>query len=198
MKKFLNISVIAALAILPLAANATDLTSEQMAYANPTTADATKVATTAYVKGAYKELGTAINSKQDKLSDTDLAAISSVSSLTGRVGDLETAVEGKAAASDVTALTTRVSTAESDITALETAVEGKAAASDVTALTTRVSTAESDITALEAASATHATKTGVTATITASSVTVPALLQWGDTTPQTVAANIAGAEYAEE
>ena len=65
MKKFLNISVIAALAILPMAANAADLTTEQMNKANITTGDDTTLATASYVKGAYTELGTAINTKQD-------------------------------------------------------------------------------------------------------------------------------------
>ncbi len=99
MKKLLNISVIAALAILPLVANATDLTAEQLAHAAPAADDETTVTTASYVKGAYSELGTAINTKQDKLSDTQLKAIQ-----------------------DVSGLNTRLGTAEIDINALKTAV----------------------------------------------------------------------------
>lgn len=93
MKKLLNISVIAALAILPLAANAADLTAEQLAYANQVTDDATTVTTASYVKGAYKELGNAINTKQDKLTDTQLNAIQNVSGLNTRLGTAETDIE---------------------------------------------------------------------------------------------------------
>ncbi len=93
MKKLLNISVIAALAILPLAANAADLTAEQLAYANQVTDDATTVTTASYVKGAYKELGNAINTKQDKLTDTQLNAIDNVSGLNTRLGTAETDIE---------------------------------------------------------------------------------------------------------
>ncbi len=104
MKKLLNISVIAALAILPLAANATDLTDEQLAYANPTTDDGTTVATAQYVKGAYNELGKAINTKQDKLTPAQLKAIQDVSGLDTRLGTAETNIEAlKTAVGNATA-----------------------------------------------------------------------------------------------
>ncbi len=102
MKKLLNISVIAALAILPLAANAADLTAEQLAHAAPAEDDDTTVTTASYVKGAYNELGTAINTKQDKLSDAQLNAIDNVSGLNTRLGTAET---------DINALKTAVGNA---------------------------------------------------------------------------------------
>lgn len=80
MKKFLNISVIAALAILPLAANAADIDKDPgattadapvatnapkyaLAVAKPT--DETNVATASYVKGAYNAAIKAINKVSD-------------------------------------------------------------------------------------------------------------------------------------
>lgn len=107
MKKLLNISVIAALAILPLAANAADLTAEQLAHAAPAEDDDTTVTTASYVKGAYNELGTAINTKQDKLTDAQLNAIQNVSSLNTRLGTAET---------DINALKTAVGNATSGLT----------------------------------------------------------------------------------
>ena len=76
MKKLFGISLAAVLAVSPLMAGATDLTSDQLAKAvinNP--ADSQTVATVSYVKGAYKELGDAVNTKQDKLSTEQLNAI---------------------------------------------------------------------------------------------------------------------------
>ena len=78
MKKLIGVSLIAMLAVGPLAANARDLTSDELAHATIVASDATNVATTGYVKGAYTELGTVINTKQDKLSETQLNAINDV------------------------------------------------------------------------------------------------------------------------
>jgi len=76
MKKIINISVIAALAILPLAANAEDYSINDPATANPATAASTgpgwalaqanseadgKLATAGYVKGAYNQTMKAVN-----------------------------------------------------------------------------------------------------------------------------------------
>ncbi len=72
MKKLLGISLVAVLAATPLMAGAADLTPEQLAHGaivqangdNP--GDTAKMATVSYVKGAYTELGNAINTKADK------------------------------------------------------------------------------------------------------------------------------------
>ena len=72
MKKILGISLVAVLAATPLMARAADLTADQLAHGNIIAAsgndlgDAGKMATVSYVKGAYAELGTAINTKADK------------------------------------------------------------------------------------------------------------------------------------
>ncbi len=89
MKKLLNISVIAALAILPMAANATDYSVTDPTAADPATAattgpgwalaqtaatDNTNLATAGYVKGAYNQAMKAIN----KVAATADTAVQSV------------------------------------------------------------------------------------------------------------------------
>jgi hypothetical protein len=119
MKKILNISVIAALAVLPFAANATPVAGDPANIAtNPPTGQTAQnvtasaapkyqlaeannavdgvVATAGYVKGAYNAAIKAVNkladTKQDALSSEQLSAISNVSGLDTRVGTLETTV----------------------------------------------------------------------------------------------------------
>jgi hypothetical protein len=228
MKKLLNISVIAALAILPMAANADPVagdpgatTANAAVATNPpkyglAEADDTdaNLATAGYVKGAYNAAIKAVNkletTKQDALSSDQLTAISNVSGLTGRVGALETTVGDsdsglvKAVADNATAIAgkqdslnqAQLNAVNSGITAdkvtgydsvasavndASTGLATKAAASDVTALTTRVGTAEGKITTLETNAATYATKAGVLATINAA--TVPVMTTWGEATP---------------
>ena len=78
MKKLLGISLVAVLTATPLMASAADLTQDQMAKANIVAGDDKQVAAVSYVKGAYTELGTAINTKQDKLTQDQLQAITDV------------------------------------------------------------------------------------------------------------------------
>ncbi len=241
MKKLLNISVIAALAILPFAANADPVAGEPENIAtNPPTGQTAQnvtasaapkyqlaeannavdgvVATAGYVKGAYNAAIKAVNkladTKQDALSSEQLSAISNVSGLDTRVGTLETtvgnatsglvkdvadnaaAIAGKQATLTETQLNAvnsgitaaKVSTYDSVASAVNDASTGlatKAAASDVTNLGTRVTTAEGDIDTLEGvvgnsnsglvadvaalqnASGNYATKTGAAATAAA-------------------------------
>lgn len=82
------------------------------------------------------------SNSQDALQKLDAAIASVVADVTSA----NTAIAGKAAQSDLTALQNRVTTAEGDIDALET---GKADQTTVTALTTRVTAAEGDIDTLE-------------------------------------------------
>ena len=135
MKKLLNISVIAALAILPMAANATDYAVTDPTHADPATAAQTdpgwalaqsgqndgNLATAGYVKGAYNQTMKAINklesTKQNALSPDQLTAISNVSSLSNRMD---------AAENDIDALETTVGDANSglvkDVDDLQTTV----------------------------------------------------------------------------
>ena len=135
MKKLLNISVIAALAILPMAANATDYAVTDPTHADPATAAQTdpgwalaqsgqndgNLATAGYVKGAYNQTMKAINklesTKQNALSQDQLTAISNVSSLSNRMDTAE---------NDIDALETTVGDANSglvkDVDDLQTTV----------------------------------------------------------------------------
>ena len=175
MKKILNISVIAALAILPMAANAAPVSGDPTTLGdnppggqsaqNVTASTAPKyqlaeansavdgvVATAGYVKGAYNAAIKAVNkladTKQDALSSEQLSAISNV-------GNLDS----------------RLTTAEGDIDALETAVAGK----QDTLTTAQQNAVDSGITAAKVSSydtlvtnsANYATKTGVEKTAVA-------------------------------
>ncbi len=151
MKKLLNISVIAALAISPLVANAADLTQAQMDKADIVTADANRMATTGYVKGAYTELGTAINTKQDKLLENQMKAVNSgitdakvsgYDAVQDAVQDASTGLASKASTASVDALTTRVDALQAvssdfaEKTGVETAIEGAMITATVPTLTT--------------------------------------------------------------
>ena len=109
MKKLLNISVIAALAILPLAANADPMTEVTI----NTPADNQKVATTGYVKGAYNAL---VTGKQDKLSAAQLQAIQDVTTLNSDVSALKTTV-----GDSNSGLVKDVDDLQTDVAALQTA-----------------------------------------------------------------------------
>lgn len=159
MKKLLNISVIAALAILPLAANADPMTAVTI----NTPQDNQTVATTGYVKGAYNAL---VAGKQDKLSADQLQAIEAVTDLNTDVSALKTAV-GDASSG----LTKAVADNTSDISALETAVGDSTSGlvKDVANLKTTVGDSTSglvkDVADLKTAG--YATTTGVAATVNA-------------------------------
>lgn len=64
MKKLLSVSILAMLAVAPLAANATDAYPDATIYNSGENNDTTKVATTAYVKGAYNAANTNINAER--------------------------------------------------------------------------------------------------------------------------------------
>ena len=107
MKKLLNISVIAALAILPMAANATDYSVTDPTAADPATAastgpgwalaqtaatDNTNLATAGYVKGAYNQAMKAIN----KVAATADTAVQSVTTGDSTSGNGTIKVDGQA------------------------------------------------------------------------------------------------------
>ena len=77
MKKYLSISAIAMLAILPVAANARDLTSEELAMGAAAENDASAIATAGYVKSAYNVLAPRINDKREKLTTAQMSAVES-------------------------------------------------------------------------------------------------------------------------
>lgn len=93
-----------------------------------------------------------------------------VSTAEGEIDTLQSQITTKAAQSDLTALTTRVTTAEGKITTIEgnitsinTALDSKATVADLTALTTRVSTAEGEIDTLQSEITTKAAAADLTA-----------------------------------
>ena len=178
MKKLLNISVVAALAVLPMAANATDLTAEQLAHGASADNDATALATTGYVKGAYNELATAINTKQDKLSEAQLTAINDVTALKTTVGDSTSGL-----VKDVADLNTALDGKQDTLTAAQQgAVDSGITSAKVTSYDQLVTD-----------SANYAKKTGVVATINAS--TVPVITTWGNNTATTL--NVTSGAYTE-
>jgi len=222
MKKILNISVIAALAILPMAANATPVAGDPANIAtnppsgqnaeNVTASAAPKyqlaeaneavdgvVATAGYVKGAYNAAIKAIN----KVSETANGAVQSVTegSTNGTILVDETPVAvhglGSAAYTASTAYD-----AAGTAAGVQTAIEGKlddgASGYDIDAKTLKVGGQD----VLTGASLTdYAKKTGVTNTISASSIsgTVPTVTTWGTDATGTAAitASITGATYTE-
>ena len=120
------------------------------------------------VKAKLVTVENAVTTETSARASADTAILAEIDTpatgLKARATSLEsrtTAVEiGKAEASELTALSARVTTAEADITAAEAAITSEATtratddtaiASSVTALTARVTTAEADITAAEAA-----------------------------------------------
>jgi hypothetical protein len=173
MKKFLNISVIAALTILPFTANAavTDavpgptVTGEAAAAATATTgpkyglADANPstdgvVATAGYVKGAYNAAIKAIN----KVSETANNALTAngTATLTNKTIDAE----------DNSISNLGTSNFKSGTVVDSTANEGNGISASATASDTKLVTEKAVAKAIEDASSDYATKTGVETTVT--------------------------------
>ena len=199
MKKYLSISAIAMLAVLPVAANARDLTSEELAMGTAAANDATAVATAGYVKSAYNVLAPRINDKQEKLTTAQMSAVESgitaekrqqydnaVSAIQALGGGSTTSVADQIAASAEDA----TFTSEVDDTTNTPLLEA-----------TNIGDAINELAETKADAATAATKTGVTATISASSVTVPVsvVATWGSANESTVniTTNLSGATYTE-
>ena len=208
MRKFLNISVIAAVAILPMAANAatgdivsvsdpatytgnanvTASTAPKYALAVEAATDTTNVATASYVKGAYNAAMKAIN----KVSETASSAVQSVDAGTAN-GTISVDGGADVTVYDDTALAGRV-------TANETKIGNTPLTTTATTLTGAIEEVKSN--ALTSSSLTdYAKKSGVTQTITNSTITgtVPTVIAWGAETTSTAAvtASITGATYAE-
>ncbi len=109
MKKLLNISVIAALAVLPLAANAAPEYASAIP-AEPVTATAnTKVATTSYVQGAYNAAIAVANKESQRASaaEGDLTTLTTTTktSLVGAINEINTTA-GNAANQALSNITT--------------------------------------------------------------------------------------------
>ena len=221
MKKLLSISVIAALAALPMAANAavgdvvsvadpvhstasgiTAGTEPKYALAVEAATDGTNVATASYVKGAYNAAMKAIN----KVSET---ASSAVHSVTAGTGNGTIAVDGTDVS--VTGLGSAAYTAS---TAYATAAQGETAdqaAADIGDMGDLTGTADTLVGAIEevrAAALTssdlddYATHDGVEETLvnhTTIAGTVPTVTVWGSETTGTAAvtASITAATYTE-
>lgn len=166
MKKLLNISVIAALVVLPLAANAAPMTEVEIKAPQ----DNQTVATTGYVKGAYNAL---VAGKQDKLSADQLQAIEDVTDLNTDVSALKTAVgdEDSGLVKDVADLKTTVGNSTSGL--VKDVADNT---SDISALETTVGDENNglvkDVANLKTASGDYATKTGVAATVNAATGSV--------------------------
>ena len=200
MKKYLSISAIVMLAILPVAANARDLTSEELAMGAAAENDAGAIATAGYVKSAYNVLAPRINDKQEKLTTTQMSAVDSgitaekrqqydnaVSAIQALGGGSTTSVADQITASAEDATFTSEPVSQEDDTPLLSAEN--------------IGDAINELAREKADAATAATKTGVTATISASTATVPVkvVATWGSATESTVnvTANLTGAAYTE-
>ena len=193
MKKLLSISVIAALAVLPMAANAavTDMDPGATNADAPVAAEAPKyslvngdetdanLATAGYVKGAYNATIKAIN-KVATMADSAVKTVAEgTTNGTIAVDGTNVAVHGLGSA------------AYTDSDAYATASQGEKAdqaALDIGTLsnleTTNKESLVGAINELKDASGDYATKTGVLATINAS--TLPVMNVWGSTTATTV------------
>ena len=186
MKKLLNISVIAALAVLPMAANAA-VTDAEPAHDNGTAQVATadpayalvaaesndgNLATAGYVKGAYNATIKAINkldaTKQDALTSEQLTAISNVSTLSSRMTTAENDIDAleTTVGDNTSGLVKDVADNASAISDLETTVGDNTSGlvKDVADNASAISNLESDVSDLQTASANYATKTGAAAT----------------------------------
>ena len=207
MKKLLNISVIAALAILPFAANAAvsidkdpgatnangPVATNGPKYSLAATAgtDETNVATASYVKGAYNAAIKAIN----KVATTADSAVKGVQ-VNGADLTLTNGVANVTVAEGATNGTVAVNGTDVAVHGL-----GTAAYTSADAYATAAQGAKAD-TALQAADlADYATHDGVentieTATITA---TVPTVTEWGTETTSTASVTVSRivANYAE-
>lgn len=132
MKKLLGISLLAVFAVAPMIARAADATL----FLEPITVTS-DVATTSYVKGAYNELGTVINTKQNQLQNTSELSISDT---------VLTSVRGVENASDTNLVTekavAKTGAALSDrIDAIEAGVQGDYATKTGVAETVNTATA---------------------------------------------------------
>lgn len=95
MKKLLNISVIAALAVLPVAANAD--AGDQVAKINAAAVTATEaIATTSYVKGAHKDLADKIDAFIDSTSITSGNYIDAGKDVAHNLAELDTQAKANA------------------------------------------------------------------------------------------------------
>lgn len=86
MKKLLGISIVAALAVTPLMANATPV-SVALQGTNGQVTASNDVASTSYVKGAYNVLGEAINSLGTTVGDSSTGLVKDVTDLKTTVGN---------------------------------------------------------------------------------------------------------------
>lgn len=143
MKKLLNISVIAALAVLPMAANADPATATEQAPAVTTSnaplyqaaaehATDDNLATAGYVKGAYNDAIKAVNkvhaTAQAAITDINTNKIGNMAGLTGEATTLVGAIEEvrSAASGDTTAIETKLGAGANgyDINAKSMQVQG--------------------------------------------------------------------------
>ena len=197
MKKRLGISLIAILAVIPVAASARDLTDIELGHAALDAADSYTMATTSFVKGAYSELGEVINTKQDKITSDNKLPSSLVSGL------------GTAAALDASAFATssqgeKADTAVQTVTVNNTALTEDASGNVNITITTgdtagTIKVNGQDVAVNGAVTSTSlqglATETGVVATIANS--TVPAMATWGSATVSHVSVETPTGGYTE-
>ncbi len=208
MKKLLGISLLAVFAVSPLMARADSI--------NLFTAPigvTTDVATTSYVKGAYNELGTVVNTKADKIDlDKVLTEIGDVDYVGDSLSAAISALQNAQSTSDTnfnTALTDEVNRATAAELTLQNAVTTEAStaraaeqanANAISAEATTRATADtalsSRIDAIEAGvQGDYATKTGVAQTVNAATATgtVQIAQTWGsdETIPHTITSDVA-------
>lgn len=198
MKKYLSISAIAMLAVLPVAANARDLTSEELAMGTAAANDATAVATAGYVKSAYNVLAPRINDKQEKLDTAQMSAVNS-----GITAEKRQQYDSAVAAIEALGGGSTTSVADQINNNAEEAKFTSEEDETNTPLleATNIGDAINELAETKADAATAATKTGVTATISASTATVPVkvVATWGSANESTVniTTNLSGATYTE-
>lgn len=136
MKKIFGISLGALFAAVPMMAGAANIDLSANGHGNIEAGDQNKAVSVSYVKGAYNELGTAINTKQDQLKNGETNISSAVSSAVRETGaDNATLVTELAVRNAiVSAITDAGDAATTKINALDSTVT-QAAANDTLAVT---------------------------------------------------------------
>lgn len=137
MKKIFGISLGALFAAVPMMAGAANIDLSANGHGNIEAGDQNKAVSVSYVKGAYNELGTAINTKQDQLKNGETNISSAVSSevrATESADNATLVTELAVRNAIVSAITSAGDAATTKINALDSTVT-QAAASDTLAVT---------------------------------------------------------------
>lgn len=151
MKKLLGVSLVAALAVLPVAANAAagDRIVQALEAGAPTSS--TNLASTSYVQGAYKAVADTVD---DVIADTavgegDYAAIGEGKTVSHNLVALDTAIKNLGSGAGSVANQVKTGAQGADFTNTTSGLTATTIAGAINEVEGRVDTAESDIDAIE-------------------------------------------------